>query len=197
MGVCFLTAFQAIPGDKYKGGLTKYKIGRKTQKEFNMKEVILVRHGKSSRDYQGVVDMDRPLTERGISDAALVAMYFAKQSRNPQLVCSSPANRALHTAMIFMDKMGIDPSRVNISKELYNFSPEPVVRFIRNLDQSFNSVMIFGHNPTFTSIANIFGNKPIDNLPTAGAVILKFEVSDWHQINKGLTEIIVFPKLFY
>ena len=162
-----------------------------------MKEIILVRHGKSSWDYHGVSDKDRPLSERGIRDAALVAKYLAKRIEEPELIYSSTANRALHTAVIFMNGLDIDSSRIAITDQLYSFSAETVMEFIRNLDESYKNVMIFGHNPGFTSISNIFGDKPIDNLPTAGVVKIRFEVSAWQQVKKGLTEIVVFPKLLY
>jgi phosphohistidine phosphatase len=56
--------------------------------------------------------------------------------------------------------------------------------------------MIFGHNHAFTSISNIFGNKFIDNLPTAGVVVINFDVNDWKKINKGQTELLIYPKQF-
>lgn len=162
-----------------------------------MKEVILVRHGKSSWDYQDTSDRDRPLSQRGIKDARMVSEYLQQTIEVPDLIYSSAANRALHTAMIFMRGLNVDPKIVNVAEELYSFSAESVMDFIRNLSEDNDRVMIFGHNPGFTSISNIFGNKPIDNLPTSGVVQMTFEVSSWKQINKGLTEIIVFPKLLY
>ena len=162
-----------------------------------MKEVILVRHGKSSWDYQGISDKDRPLSSRGIKDAGIVSEYLSQRIEEPAVIYSSTANRALHTAMIFMGGLKIDPAKVKISETLYSFSGESVMEFIRNLDENYDSVMIFGHNPGFTSISNIFGNKPIDNLPTSGVVKVKFVVSSWKQVHKGLTEIVIFPKLLY
>lgn len=162
-----------------------------------MKEIILVRHGKSSWDYGDVSDRDRPLSNRGIKDAGTVSNYLSQRIEVPKLIFSSAANRALHTAMIFMRGLGVDPKTVKISEALYSFSDGSVIDFIRELDEDHDRVMIFGHNPAFTSISNIFGNKPIDNLPTSGVVQMKFEVSSWKQINKGLTEIVVFPKLLY
>lgn len=160
-----------------------------------MKEVILVRHGKSSWDYQGVSDRDRPLSRRGIRDAGMVSNYLGQRIEVPELIYSSAANRALHTAMIFMRALQVDPKKVRISETLYSFSDDPIRSFIKNLSEDHNRVMIFGHNPAFTSISNTLGSKYIDNLPTSGVVQMKFEVPRWEQINKGLTEIVVFPKL--
>ncbi|EKF55019.1 phosphohistidine phosphatase, SixA [Galbibacter marinus] len=160
-----------------------------------MKEVILIRHGKSSWDYRDVSDRDRPLSNRGIKDAGSVSNYLRERIEVPELVYSSAANRALHTAMIFMRGLNVDPKKVMISETLYSFSDQPIIRFIKNLSEDYDRVMIFGHNPAFTSISNFLGSKPIDNLPTSGVVQMKFEVPRWEQLNKGLTEIVVFPKL--
>ena len=65
-----------------------------------MKTVLFVRHGKSSWDYE-VNDRDRPLKERGVNDAYAVSSEFKKMEIAVDFVYSSPANRALHTAVIF------------------------------------------------------------------------------------------------
>ena len=40
-----------------------------------MKELILIRHAKSSWKYN-VIDHERPLTDRGLEDAMLVSNYL-------------------------------------------------------------------------------------------------------------------------
>ncbi|MCF8714643.1 histidine phosphatase family protein [Joostella atrarenae] len=160
-----------------------------------MKEITIIRHGKSSWDFD-VDDKDRPLKERGINDAILVSNHFNKELTPPDIVFSSPANRALHTCMIFMRQLEISMSKVIITDQLYDFGGSSVTNFIKQLDDRYNNVMIFGHNHAFTSISNIFGDKFIENLPTAGVVKIKFDVAHWSDIKKGVTELIIFPKKF-
>ena len=85
-----------------------------------MKEIILVRHGKSSWQY-AVSDRDRPLQERGIKDALLVAGALSGLPR-PDAVFSSPANRALHTCTILMRELRIPLELLRLSEALYDFS---------------------------------------------------------------------------
>ncbi|MCM5663037.1 SixA phosphatase family protein [Galbibacter mesophilus] len=158
-----------------------------------MKSLTLMRHGKSSWDFE-VRDKDRPLQERGVNDAILVAQTVKVNLTTPDIIFSSPAARALHTCMIFVRESKLDLSKVKITEELYDFDGDSVITFLKSLDERYKNVMIFGHNHAFTSISNIFGNKSIDNLPTAGLVTLHFDVEKWSDIKQGTTEKIIFPK---
>lgn len=158
-----------------------------------MKRIILMRHGKSSWEYE-VSDKDRPLKERGINDAHLVSQEFKKRNTQIDFAFSSPANRALHTSMIFLRNIGFTFQNFRVAEELYDFSGSNVQGFIENLDNKYETVSIFGHNYAFTSLANAWGDQYIDNVPTAGLVQIKFEVNNWTDISKGTTEQISFPK---
>jgi len=158
-----------------------------------MKEIILIRHGKSSWEYD-VTDRERPLKTRGINDIKLVANHFFNSNSVPEIIFSSPARRALSTCEIFMNTLNIAKEQVVVVEELYDFDGRNVIDFIKNLSNEYNEVMIFGHNHAFTSISNIFGDTFIDNLPTSGLVKLKFDINDWNDLKKGITEFIIIPK---
>jgi phosphohistidine phosphatase len=55
--------------------------------------------------------------------------------------------------------------------------------------------MIFGHNPDFTELVNLFIQNPIDNLPTSGAASFEFNVSHWKDINRNhlIRDVLIFP----
>lgn len=158
-----------------------------------MKQLILVRHGKSSWEF-GVEDRDRPLMERGISDAHKVSRHFASTSITPDAVYSSPAIRALHTCVIFLRKLKVPFGRFTLAERLYVFSGDELIDFIYDLPDTQDIVMIFGHNHAFTEIANDLGDKPIDNVPTTGLVHISFDAGSWQDVRKGHTERILIPK---
>lgn len=158
-----------------------------------MKTIILVRHGKSSWDYS-VSDQDRPLQERGINDAHLVSSTFKKLSKDIDAAYSSPANRALHTCMIFLRTFNYPLDKLKITDQLYDFSGEEVMSFVKQLDDDLKKVVIFGHNYAFTNIVNQWGNKPIENVPTSALVEISFDVTSWLAIKNGATEHILIPK---
>ncbi|WP_179376885.1 SixA phosphatase family protein [Winogradskyella wichelsiae] len=158
-----------------------------------MKEIVLVRHGKSSWKYD-VIDSERPLKQRGIDDSLLVISELCARGAVPSTIFSSPANRALSTCKIFMNFIEIPQNQIIVDENLYDFEGRNVIDFIKRLPNSIDDVMIFGHNHAFTSISNIFGNTYIDNLPTSGLVKLRFDIDDWKDLKKGITEFIITPK---
>ncbi|MCP4977546.1 MAG: histidine phosphatase family protein [Maribacter sp.] len=158
-----------------------------------MKKLILVRHGKSSWEYS-VNDKDRPLKERGINDGHLVANAFKQKDVAIDAIFASPANRALHTCMIFLRQLHFPFSQFEITNELYDFSGDYILQFVKNLDNSFETVMIFGHNHAFTHLANALGSIYIENVPTSGLVHLTFDTNNWSSIEKGATNYTIFPK---
>jgi phosphohistidine phosphatase len=158
-----------------------------------MKQLILMRHGKSSWDYE-VSDKDRPLLQRGINDAHLVSKTFGNHAPKIDFAYSSPANRALHTSIICLRNLDFDLNRFKVDKALYDFSGDSVQRFVGKLDNDLQTVAIFGHNYAFTSLANTWGDQYIENVPTAGLVHIRFNVDDWSKVSKGTTERTIFPK---
>lgn len=157
------------------------------------KKLTLIRHAKSSWEFN-VSDEKRPLKNKGIIDAGKVASHLKEIIEKPDVVFSSPANRALSTCNIFLSSLGVNKDKLKIVNELYDFDGEKVMDFIKSLNNQYQNVMIFGHNHAFTSISNIFGDKIIDNLPTSGVVVINFDTNDWKKINKGQTKLMVFPK---
>jgi phosphohistidine phosphatase len=158
-----------------------------------MKEIILIRHAKSSWEYD-VDDMERPLKKRGYTDIQLVSERFREYGFQPDAIFSSPAMRARLTADLFIKATSNAQVDFKIIDQLYDFSGPTVVEFIKALSNKYDKVIIFGHNHAFTSISNIFGHLPIDNVPTSGLVHLKFKISNWQNLKKGKTKLMLFPR---
>ena len=93
-----------------------------------------------------------------------------------------------------MEALNIAKEKVIIEDELYDFAGQKVIKFIQNLDNNIDNIMLFGHNYAFTSLVNALGNRHIDNLPTTGLVLIEFDSDSWNEITKGKTKLIIFPK---
>ena len=158
-----------------------------------MKKLLIIRHAKSSWDYD-VNDKDRPLNNRGINDANLLSKHLINKVKDVDFVYSSPAIRALHTCAIFMRNLDLNFDRFLIEKKLYDFSGIDVKNFIKSLNDDYNTVMIFGHNYAFTSLVNELGDTTIENLPTSGMAIVELDLNQWHDLRKGKTKQIIVPK---
>ena len=158
-----------------------------------MKTLYMVRHAKSSWKHD-VIDHERPLKSRGERDGKLVSKHIANTQKAPEKIVSSDAVRALSTAHYFKDAFNINDKEFTTKHELYDFSGQNVIQVVKNLDDSLDRVMIVGHNHAFTSVANMLGNKYIDNLPTCGFVAIDFDVDCWKDISTGETTNTVFPR---
>ncbi|TFH25152.1 MAG: histidine phosphatase family protein, partial [Bacteroidia bacterium] len=78
------------------------------------RRLIIIRHAKSSWDHNGLDDIDRPLAERGILNAAEMAKRLQEKGIVPELILTSPASRALNTALIMSRTWGLEPGKVQI-----------------------------------------------------------------------------------
>jgi phosphohistidine phosphatase len=149
------------------------------------KILYIVRHAKSNWDYDNIADVDRPLKVKGIKSAYEIARSIKLNNILPELILSSPANRALHTAIIFTRVFGLPAEKVRIDEGFYESSVSYCLEKIRETDASIESLMVFGHNPDFTDLVNQFTEGTLSDLPTAGTVRLEFSTDTWKNIDKS------------
>ncbi len=161
-----------------------------------MRELFLVRHAKSSWDDPLLADFDRPLNERGKRDAPRMGEHLAGMGVRPDLIVASPAKRAGKTAKIVAEKLGYDPKNIRWVEGIYEASVQSLLYLICSLPDEARRVMVVGHNPGLTHLADILGDMPIDNIPTAGAVGLVFDAKSWDEAcrSKGHTLFFEYPK---
>ena len=148
-----------------------------------MKKVFIVRHAKSSWNDPKLSDIDRPLKGRGVKDALIVSNWLSQNHEIPDVLFSSPATRALHTAMIFARNLNFPFSSINIDEDLYMCRAEKLLQFIESTNDDFNSIMIFSHNPTITDFVNMYEHQEISNVPTSGVVCFHFPIDSWKDIS--------------
>lgn len=143
----------------------------------------IVRHAKSSWDYDDISDMDRHLKIRGVRDAYDMARREKIERRFPELLISSPAIRALHTATIFMKVYALKFSRLKVDSRLYGSGYSVIKKVIGDQDENIKRLMIFGHNPDVSEIATILSGKSFVDLPTCGLFRIAFDAPDWKSIS--------------
>jgi phosphohistidine phosphatase len=148
------------------------------------RQLFIVRHGKSDWSDPELRDIDRPLKNRGVQNAYAMAGFLKEKGYKPELMISSPAARALNTATIFFREMEMIPDRLIVDERMYHAGPREIMEIIAGVPDKFQSVMIFGHNPCFTQLANLFLTDHIYNIPTAGVVFLNFAMGKWQDITK-------------
>ena len=157
-----------------------------------MKKLILIRHAKSSWEYN-VKDHERPLNTRGLKDASAVSSEL-KGLFYPDLVLISSATRTQETATIFTSNLKISKKIIQSNHDLYDFSGSDLLKVIKNCNNSIKELMIFGHNHAITAFVNSYGDLTIDNVPTCGVVVLEFEIDNWSDLKPGKTIKTLFPR---
>ena len=160
-----------------------------------MKTWIMVRHAKSSWAID-VPDRERPISERGVRDAKLVGKELNKYKLNIEQVFSSPAKRTFDTSLLMVAELGLSIEEIQIEENLYDFHGSQVLDFVSKLPDKLNTVMSFGHNYSCTYIAQMLGNFSKSNIPTATAVIFRFDVSSWSKVEQCDCTVIR-PKSLY
>jgi len=157
-----------------------------------LKTVYLNRHAKSSWSDPGLSDYDRPLNKRGKRDAPLMAKVLCEKIKPPQLIYSSPANRAITTAIQIAKGFGYDESDIIKDQNIYGAVVSDLVRIISSTSDKYERIMLFGHNPTFTMTSNYLSDKYIDNLPTSGFVQIDFVLESWKDIEGDTGKLVLF-----
>jgi phosphohistidine phosphatase len=149
-----------------------------------MKTVLFIRHAKSSWKSFDLKDIERPLNKRGLRDAPFMGEKLAHRQIFPDLMISSDAVRAYTTAQIIATKLNYPIQNIQQKHEIYEATPETVLNVLRQVADDKNVVFIFGHNPTFTMIANHFSDDKIENVPTCGILAVNFEMQSWKELNQ-------------
>jgi phosphohistidine phosphatase len=163
------------------------------------KEILLVRHAKSSWKETHLSDHDRPLNKRGIHDAPLMAKVVKSSGFNPDIILSSTAVRAKSTAEAFAEEFGLRKKKFVLLEELYMAGDDDFFDVLHSLDEDVRSVMIFSHNPGITEFANLLCNTDIANIPTCGIFRAMISHAKWKDVKPGTGKFISFdfPKNHY
>jgi|TARA_B110000305_G_scaffold6472_1_gene6283 phosphohistidine phosphatase len=160
-----------------------------------LKKLILIRHAKSSWDHN-VSDLNRPLSNRGFDDANLMSGILNNFSIDIDAVFSSNSKRTFETAKIFLNNL-VNYKNLKIvqSSNLYDFYGDKLDLFIKNLNNEFNTVMIFSHNNSCNNLLFKYGGVINKHVPTSGILIFEFDVSLWSDVITGNCNYF-FPKNF-
>jgi len=157
-----------------------------------MKRLLICRHAKSSWKDPELRDFDRPLNKRGQGDAPEMGRRLADQGLAPDLIRSSSAIRAMETARHYADKTNYPLERIQFNPNQYAASVALLLSLIQEVGPEVATLMLVGHNPETTMLANYLSGLKIDNIPTSGIVALAFTVDSWQDIRPGDGTLLFF-----
>ena len=163
-----------------------------------MKIVYIVRHAKSSWEDPYIPDHFRKLIPEGEERTIKVAKHLRMKFVNPELIITSSATRAQETAKLMAKELHYPLDQINIGATLYRAEREDILETLSDLPEEVDSVMIVGHNPTFTVLVNSFlkPEEQISKLPTSAVAAFHFKTEHWEEIDtaKNHLEFLIIPK---
>ena len=159
-----------------------------------MKVLYLMRHAKSETSFPGNNDHSRKLTEKGLADATLMAKKLIALDEIPETIVCSTAARTKTTAQQVAAVFGFDENKIEGSHALYNASVSEVLSVIHMLNNTFDRIMLVGHNPSFSYLAYELCGYELDHLPTSGIIKVSFNCNSWTDAKKGKFGFVISPK---
>ena len=164
-----------------------------------MKQILLLRHAKSSWDDESLKDFDRPLAKRGRNDASRMGDFVRKLNIKPSIIISSPAARAKETALLFAKAAKCEEEIIEWKSGLYYGTSADYLETIKNVSNNCETVLLVGHNPLIENTAGTLvgeSNGISITMPTAALVMLTTYVPTWKQVNWGTCELnwMMIPK---
>jgi phosphohistidine phosphatase len=159
-----------------------------------MKILTLLRHGKSDWSADYLADYDRPLKARGRRDALAMGEYVASLDLVPELIVSSPAERAQQTAELFAEAAGYD-EEIAWADAIYGATPDELLAVLCRLPDDAEHILLVGHNPGFEELAShLIGTAPHGptwdvRLPTAAIAHMHLDVPSWRDVQYGCGQL--------
>ena len=147
-----------------------------------MKKLLIMRHGKSDWGSGSERDFDRPLNERGIRDTLRVGKWLENNNLTPDLIISSPAERAKITAKNVAEA-AFYKNKIIWDESFYFGYFSEIIDALNKINDENKTVLIVGHNPTWSSIVEHLSSKYCD-MKTANICILEFN-GKWKNLKEG------------
>ena len=116
------------------------------------RELILLRHAKSSWEDPTLRDFDRPLNDRGRRDAPRIGEELRWLGLIPDLILCSTARRTLQT-LEAVKQFAPSSDRTHRTDALYLAEADGVRAIIRDRAKSHRRVLVIGHNPGLEELA--------------------------------------------
>lgn len=154
-----------------------------------MKRTLLIlRHGKSEWGAQYGSDFERPLAKRGRKAAKFMGGYIAKQGLEPQLIISSPANRALSTAKLVQKEL--DDVELQQDERVYMADHEDLYDVLEGVPDNLQCVLVVGHNPGLEYLVDDLCGSDDVVLKTCSLAVIKLGKCSWGNIANATGKLV-------
>lgn len=151
-----------------------------------------MRHAKSSWGEASLADFERPLNERGLKAAPLVGRFMRRQKLRPELILSSPAERARQTAALVAEAARLD-APLRYDERIYEATPARLFEVISQVEETVSELLLVGHNPGLEGLLEMLAGGS-RRMPTAALARVALDVEKWNRVREGVGRVELFVK---
>lgn len=157
-----------------------------------LKKIYLIRHAKAEEHSFQKSDYNRSLIEKGKDRASRIANRLEDEidSIERTRIISSSANRAKETASIFAKELGWDINHIQLVDSIYEAPYTDILKVINDTSNDCDNLLIFGHNPGLSDLANYLCNTYISMNTSAVAIILIEEGLQFEHVSQGTGTLV-------
>lgn len=145
-----------------------------------MKELLVLRHAKSSWADGTLPDHDRPLQARGERDAPRMGRLLQAEGLLPDLIVTSTARRARDTAGLAAAAAGYQ-GEIEETHSFYHASPHAYLDRLRTLPPGVERVLVVGHNPGMEELVEVLTGVQ-ERFPTAALAQVTLPIVSWEDL---------------
>ena len=155
-----------------------------------MKHLYLLRHARTLEKTGDQRDIDRELNSIGLQNSTRMGINFNNKKSEFDIIITSSAVRAKTTASLIAEQIGYNTSKIHINPEIYEASIRSLLKVVNQLKDEWDTVLIVGHNPSVTYLAEYLTRAEIGDMTTCGVVNIKFEIESWSEVSSSLDAIL-------
>lgn len=151
-----------------------------------MKTLYIVRHAKTDANPN---DIQRELLPLGVARTQMLGKYLQQQQCRVDNIHTSVAVRAKQTCRILAEYLQVDNSHIIEEPLLYTGTPDHYISTIVGQDNLSTSVMLIGHNPQVSSLAQFFIPDFSHYMQTGACFCIDFHTDKWEEIFTAQREV--------
>ncbi len=143
--------------------------------------LVLIRHAQAA---DGPVDIDRPLTEQGLRQAAAIGPWLERSGLVPGAVLVSPARRAQQTWE--QAAAALEPAPTSaVDARILDNTVEAVLAAVQETSEDVRTLAVVGPNPAVRELVELLDDGQGDpaarrtldtGFPTCGVAVLDLTV---------------------
>ncbi|MCG3109310.1 2,3-bisphosphoglycerate-dependent phosphoglycerate mutase [Metallosphaera sp. J1] len=152
-----------------------------------MTTILIVRHGESEPQTEGISDQDRKLVKKGVKQMRRVANFLEEMGYEPTQIMVSPLLRAVQSAEVILDEMGLDMKAETVEDLLPDKDPSTLAEKLKGMQ---GIVLIVGHEPHLSKLVKALTSAEVE-IKRGGVAVVEIDATE----NRSKLELLLTQKV--